>query len=54
MEKPYHLSRQFTDVKNASQEEEANVGVMWLEGWPGLQLLFSMGCIIGSCMQITE
>jgi hypothetical protein len=42
MEKPYHLSRQFAAVKNASQEEEANVGVMWLEDWPGLQLLFSI------------
>jgi hypothetical protein len=42
MENPYHLSRQFAAIKNASQEEEANVGVMWLEDWPGLQLLFSI------------
>jgi len=42
VDKPYHPSYPSSTVKNASQEEEANVGVMWFEDWPGLQLLFSI------------
>jgi len=41
MDKPYHLHRQFVTVKNASQEEEAKVGVMRLEDWPGSPLIIS-------------
>jgi hypothetical protein len=43
MDKPYHLSRQIVIVKNASQEEEGKSrSDVWLEGWPGMQLLFSI------------
>jgi len=43
VDKPYNLSHSFLTVKNASQKEEGKrVGVMWLESWPGLQLLFSL------------
>jgi len=43
VDKPYSLSHSSLAVKNASQKEEGKrVGVMWLEGWPGLQLLFSI------------
>jgi hypothetical protein len=38
MDKPYHLGYPSSTIKNASQEKEAKSGVMWLEGWPGLQL----------------
>ena len=38
MDKPYCFSHPSLVVKNASQEEEGKVGVMWLDGWPGLQL----------------
>jgi hypothetical protein len=38
VDKPYCFSRLSPAVKNAGQEEEAKVGVMWLDGWPGLQL----------------
>jgi hypothetical protein len=34
--KPYCLSHPSFAIKNASQGEEAKVGVTWLEGWPGL------------------
>jgi hypothetical protein len=37
--KPYSLCRQSPTAKNASQEwREAKVGVIGLDGWPGLQL----------------
>jgi hypothetical protein len=41
VDKPYCLSHPSFVIKNASQEKEGN-GVMWLEGWPGLQLPFSL------------
>jgi hypothetical protein len=42
VDKPYCLSRPSPIIKNVSQEEEAKAGVMGLEGWPGLQLHFSI------------
>ena len=34
--KPYCLSHPSFTIKNSRQEEAAKVGVMRLEGWPGL------------------
>jgi hypothetical protein len=38
----YILSVTSIAIKNASQEKEAEVGVMGLESWPGLKLPFSI------------
>jgi len=48
VDKPYFLSYPSLTAKNASQKEEGNrIGVMWLEGWPGLLLLFSIATVQG-------
>jgi hypothetical protein len=40
MDRAYHLLYQCTNIKNASHEEEAKVGVMWLEAGQAYNLQF--------------
>jgi hypothetical protein len=40
VDKPYCLSHLSFIIENASQRRSAKAGVMWLKGWPVLQLPF--------------